>query len=68
MLVLDKPHFGEIYHNFKKSYTYTNGIELSLIHVLEWSLISLLSPDFSAKSATERPVVEITAQILASSA
>lgn len=68
MLALDKPPFGEIYHNFKKSYTYTNGIELSLSHVLEWSLISLLSPGFSAKSATERPVVKITALELASAA
>ena len=68
MLVLDKPRFGGIYHRFKKSFTYTNRIGLSLSHVLEWPLISFLALWLSGESFIERPIMKIAAQILASAA
>lgn len=63
-----KPCFGGIYHSFKKNYTYTNRIGLSLSHVLEWLLILSLAPCLSGESFTERLVMKITALILASAA
>lgn len=68
MLVSDKPRFGGIYHRFKKSFTYTNRIGLSLSHVLEWPLISFLALCLSGESFIERPVMKVAAQILVSAA